>query len=65
MPLTLRPITIGERVWIASGAFIGPGVEIGDGAVVSATSSVFKSVPSYKIVRGNPAIVIASRSLSD
>jgi putative colanic acid biosynthesis acetyltransferase WcaF len=65
MPLTLKPVVIGERVWIASGAFIGPGVQIGDGAVVSATSSVFKSVSAYKIVRGNPAVEVADRKLLD
>jgi putative colanic acid biosynthesis acetyltransferase WcaF len=65
MPLTLKPIVIGERVWIASGAFIGPGVNIGDGAIVSATSSVFQSVPAYRIVRGNPAVEMADRRLSD
>ncbi len=32
--LELRPITIGERCWVAAEAFVGPGVVMGDRAVL-------------------------------
>jgi len=47
MPLVTAPITIGERAWIAADVFVAPGVTIGDGAVVTARSSVFSDIDSW------------------
>ncbi len=52
---------IGKGVWVAAEAFIGPGVEIGDGAVVGARACVFTDVAANCIVGGNPARVIKRR----
>ena len=49
--------TIGNDVWIGHGAFILPGVTIGDGAVIAAMSVVTKDVPPYAVVAGSPARV--------
>ena len=56
-------IIIGRRAWVSARCLIGPGVKIGDGAVVSAGSVVFKNVKPWKIVAGNPAQVIADRDV--
>lgn len=61
MPLMTAPITIGERVWITADVFVGPGVRIGDGAVVTARSSVFNDIPSWMVARGNPAVPVKRR----
>lgn len=61
MPLVAAPITIGERVWITADVFVGPGVTIGDGAVVTARSSVFSDLPSWMVARGNPAVPVKPR----
>lgn len=61
MPLISAPITIGERVWITADVFIGPGVVIGDGAVITARSSVFNDIPAWTVARGNPALPIKAR----
>lgn len=53
--LVKPPITINEDVWVAADAFIGPGVNIGKGAVVGARSVVFNDVNARWIVVGNPA----------
>ncbi len=53
--------TIGNDVWIGSGALILSGASIGDGAVVAAHSVVTKPVPPYAIVAGNPARVVKYR----
>ncbi len=51
----VRPIIIGDNVWIGSEAIILPGVTIGEGAVVSAGAVVMSDVPPYTLVGGNPA----------
>jgi putative colanic acid biosynthesis acetyltransferase WcaF len=61
MPLVVAPITIGERAWITADVFVGPGVTIGDGAVVTARSSVFTDVPPWTVARGNPAVPVRLR----
>ena len=50
-------IEIGNDVWIGHGAFIMPGVKIGNGAVVAAGAIVTKDVPPYAVVAGVPAVV--------
>lgn len=52
---------IGNDVTIGFGAFIMPGVAIGDGAVVEPLAVVTKDVPSYAIVAGSPARVVKMR----
>ena len=55
--LQTKPICIRSATWIAAQAFVGPGVEIGSGAVVSAGSVVLESMPGQSLVQGNPATV--------
>lgn len=61
--LIIAPITLKKNAWIGTRAFIGMGVEIGEGAIVGATASVFKDVEPMTIVGGNPAKVIKQRKL--
>lgn len=56
-----KPIVIGEKCWLATDVFVAPGVSIGEGTVVGARSSVFKSLPGNVICRGNPAEIIRER----
>jgi len=58
MPLVTAPIAVGERAWVAADVFIGPGVTIGQGAVVGARASVFRNVEPWTVVGGNPARII-------
>ncbi|HSV68807.1 MAG TPA: CatB-related O-acetyltransferase [Methylibium sp.] len=60
-PVTAKITTIGNDVWIGHGAFVLPGVSIGDGAVVAAQSVVTKDVPPYAVVAGSPARVVKYR----
>ena len=59
--LVTRPIILNNRVWVAADAFIGPGVTIGEGAVVGARAAVFKDVEPWMVVGGNPAKFIKKR----
>ena len=60
-PLITGPITIGRGAWVAAEAFIGPGVRVGEEAVVGARSVVVKDVFPGDVVGGNPGRVIAKR----
>lgn len=60
-PVTAKLTVIGNDVWIGHGAFILPGVHLGDGAVIAAMSVVTKNVPPYAIVAGSPAKVVRYR----
>ncbi len=61
--LILKPISIADQVWIAADSFIGPGVTIGQGAVIGARSAVFKNIEQWIVVGGNPAKFIKKREL--
>jgi putative colanic acid biosynthesis acetyltransferase WcaF len=58
-----KPITIESCAWIAARAYIGPGVTISLGAVVGANACVYKSVPAWAVVGGNPARLIGHRKV--
>ena len=56
----VRPVTVGDNVWIGRRAIIFPGVTIGQDSIVSAGSVVMQDVPPCTVVAGNPARRIAS-----
>jgi putative colanic acid biosynthesis acetyltransferase WcaF len=64
-PLLKPPIVIGEEVWIAADAFVGPGVTVGDRAVVGARATVIKDVPADQVVAGPDARIVKHRVLRD
>jgi len=51
----VKPVTIGDNVWIGQRGIVYPGVTIGEGAVVCAGSVVMTDVLPNTIVAGNPA----------
>lgn len=57
----LKPVNIGDDVWIGANCTILGGVNIGNGAVVGAGSLVNKDIPPYAIAVGNPAKIIKYR----
>jgi acetyltransferase-like isoleucine patch superfamily enzyme len=54
----LGEVIIGDEVLIGANSTILPGVEIGDGAIVSAATLVHKDVPAGAFVGGNPMKII-------
>jgi putative colanic acid biosynthesis acetyltransferase WcaF len=52
--LLRKPISIQRGVWIASDAFIGPGVTIGEDAVIGVRSVVLKDMPPGMVCVGHP-----------
>ena len=57
-----KPILLGENSWVAAGAFVGPGVTVARGAVLSARSVTFSDLNEWMIYRGNPAIPLKARN---
>ncbi len=60
--LITAEICIADNAWVATEAFIGPGVTVGENAVVGARSVVTSDVAPRTIVAGNPARLIRERS---
>lgn len=61
LPLERTPITIENEVWVAAGAFVGPGVTIGEGAILGARGCASKNLKPWTIYAGNPATEIKPR----
>ena len=63
LPLLRPPIVVGDDVWIAADAFVGPNVTIGDGCVIGARSNVVKDLPPWTVCAGSPAKPLKERKL--
>jgi putative colanic acid biosynthesis acetyltransferase WcaF len=61
--LQSRPITVGSRAWIAADAFVGPGVRIGEGAVLGARGCTFRDLEQWTVYTGNPAQPVKKRNI--
>jgi acetyltransferase-like isoleucine patch superfamily enzyme len=59
----LKPVLIGNGVWIGANVTILPGVSIGDAAIIAAGAVVADDVELGTVVGGNPAKVIAMRDI--
>jgi len=53
-----KAIIIEDNVWLGANSFIMPGVTIGEGAIIGASSVVTKDIPPMCLAAGNPAKVI-------
>lgn len=54
-PLIYSKVEIGNNVWLGDNVVVLPGVDIGEGCIIGANSTVTKSIPSYTIAAGSPA----------
>jgi putative colanic acid biosynthesis acetyltransferase WcaF len=58
-----KPIRVSERAWVAAEAFVGPGVTVGEGAVVGARGVTFRDIEPWTVYAGNPAKLIKRRNV--
>lgn len=63
--LRTMPIKIGRRAWIAAEAFVGPGVSVGEGAVLGARSCAMRDLKSWTVYVGAPARPLRRRTLKN
>jgi putative colanic acid biosynthesis acetyltransferase WcaF len=63
LPLLVGDIVIGEEAFIGAKAFIMPGIEIGQGAVLGAAAVATRDLEPWTIYAGNPARPIGKRDL--
>jgi putative colanic acid biosynthesis acetyltransferase WcaF len=60
--LVARPIAIGADAWVAAESFVGPGVTIGEGAVLGARAVAFQDLDAWTVYLGNPAAALRKRA---
>jgi putative colanic acid biosynthesis acetyltransferase WcaF len=65
MPLVTAPIFIHDYAWVTADVFVGPGVSIGEGAVVGARSTITRDVKPWTVVAGSPPRELGIRRLED
>ena len=63
LPLLKPPVVIRSQAWVCADAFVGPGVTIGEGAVVGAAAVAMRDVAPWTVVAGNPARKVKDRVL--
>lgn len=63
--LETRPVTLGRGCWVAAEAFVGPGVTMGDGAVLAARGALFEDAEPMGVYRGNPAALLGRRRFEE
>ncbi len=61
--LLTAPIVIARYGWVASEAYVGPGVTVGEGAVVAARAVAVRDVAPWTVVGGNPAKFLRERKM--
>jgi putative colanic acid biosynthesis acetyltransferase WcaF len=59
--LVVKPIFIEDNAWVAAEAFVGPGVTVGEGAVLGARGVAFRDLAPWTVYAGNPAVALKSR----
>lgn len=57
-PVRVRPVRLGENVWVAANAGILPGTRIGENSVVGFGAVCSGEYPKDVIIAGNPAEII-------
>lgn len=63
-PIVRRPVVLEKQAWVCADSFVGPGVTVGNGAVVGARGVVCKDVEPWTIVAGNPALFVKTRDMN-
>lgn len=61
--LIVKPITIADGAWVAAKSTVGPGVTVGEGAVLGLGSTTSKDLEPWCVYSGAPAEFVRKRVL--
>ena len=61
-PLLSYQMHFGQYAWICARASVGPGVNVGEGAVLGLGSIATRDLAPWTVYSGNPAVVIRERN---
>lgn len=53
-----RPVRLEDNTWVGFDSVILPGVTLGRGAIVGSKTVIYKDVPPYAVVVGDPARIV-------
>lgn len=59
--LITLPITINNHVWLCARSTVGPGITVGEGAVLSLGSTAYHDLDPWWIYQGTPAVKTEKR----
>ena len=62
--LIVKPINVEDGAWLGAGCWVGPGVRVGNHAVLAAGSVASEDLEPFGIYRGNPAVFVRPRVIS-
>jgi putative colanic acid biosynthesis acetyltransferase WcaF len=62
--LRTRPIHLGAHCWVAAEAFVGPGVRVGERAVLGARGVAMRDLEPGLVYAGNRAVPVGRRAAS-
>lgn len=60
-PVRTSAITVEDDAWIAADTFVGPGVTVGEGAILGTRSSAYSDLEPWSIYAGDPARRLRAR----
>lgn len=63
--LVAGAIVVGPHAWVCAQAFVGPGVTVGEGAVVGARAVATRDVPAWTVCAGNPCRPLKPRKVRE
>lgn len=65
MGLVVKPIAVEPGAWVGAFARVGPGVTVGEEAIVALGSVLLSDAEPRGVYRGNPAVRIRERTIRD
>ncbi len=65
MGLVVRPIAVERGAWVGAFARVGPGVTVGEEAIVTLGSVLLRDAAPRGVYRGNPAEWVRERTIRD